>query len=439
MHESGRGKITKWAGLAAAVLLLATGCKSSSDTAKPTGTSGASGSSAAPVTNDPRAPGVTDDTIKIGITYVDFSSLGDAGITLNHGDIEGAYNAIIDDINSKGGINGRKLEAVFAPISPIGTAAADAACTKLTQDDKVFVVVGFVSQDNALCYVDTNETPVVGGDMTAERLGKAKVAWYSTSPSDDTESDVIRKLGESGKLAGKVAVVGMTADQAAYNARVKPLLDELKVNVVDTAFLEDTGTDVNLGYSNAQTTAEKFKADGAEQVLGIGPNVAQGFITGLTRTDFRPELRFSSLGAPRAYAQGQGNDLSAMPGALTGGGYDFNQFSSLGDPTKECIGIQEAAGLPIVPLTEVPKGEPRQIAGSFDACQQLYLLKAVMEKAGKDLNFGTFKDAGDSLGSITLPFSPDPWNFGPTPHSDGDQPVYLYEFDEAGKTFKMVQ
>ena len=62
--------------------------------------------------------------------------------------------------------------------------------------------------DDVLCYLQTNPTPVIGGTMTEERLSKAKVAWYTTEAGDDVETDTIRALAEGGKLDGKVAVAG---------------------------------------------------------------------------------------------------------------------------------------------------------------------------------------------------------------------------------------
>ena len=81
------------------------------------------------------APGVTDATIKVGITYVDLKAIGDVA-SLNHGDYELAYRAVIDDINANGGINGRTIEPVFAPVNPIGTEPAEAACVQLTRTSR---------------------------------------------------------------------------------------------------------------------------------------------------------------------------------------------------------------------------------------------------------------------------------------------------------------
>ena len=115
-HAQGRRRRSAVAVLLAGLLVTVGACKSSGDS-KPTGagSSGASGASSAAtqVTNDPRAPGVTADTVKVGVTYPDLSSLKDV-LQIDNGDFEKAFNAVADDINGKGGINGRKLQLVFA-------------------------------------------------------------------------------------------------------------------------------------------------------------------------------------------------------------------------------------------------------------------------------------------------------------------------------------
>src|SRR6476619_3910781 len=97
---------------------------------------------------------VTKDQIKVGITYVDVASLKSAGINLDHGNYEKSYMAVINDLNAKGGITGRKIVPVFAPVNPIGTDPAQAACVKLTEDEKVFAAIGFFLNDGPLCYLE---------------------------------------------------------------------------------------------------------------------------------------------------------------------------------------------------------------------------------------------------------------------------------------------
>src|SRR5580700_7363144 len=71
--------------------------------------------------------GVSPTTIKIGITYVDLAAIQNI-INLNSGNAVDAYTALIKQINSRGGIDGRKIVPIFESIDPLGTAPAATAC-----------------------------------------------------------------------------------------------------------------------------------------------------------------------------------------------------------------------------------------------------------------------------------------------------------------------
>ena len=122
------------------------------------------------------APGVSKDDIKLGVTYVDLEAIRDV-TDISHGDYEASYHAVIDDLNKKGGVNGRKVVPEFAAVNPIGTVPAQEACLKLTEDQKVFAVVGFFYFDAPACYVTQHDTPILGGTMSPDLLKKAKAPW----------------------------------------------------------------------------------------------------------------------------------------------------------------------------------------------------------------------------------------------------------------------
>lgn len=396
---------------------------------------GSTESTFAPVVDD-RAPGVTVDSIKIGITYVDLSQLK-AILGFDHGDYETAYQAIVDDINTNGGVLGRQLEAVFTAVDPSVNESPAAACTKLTQDEGVFLAMGFFLNDEALCYVDTNETIVIDGAQSAERLSKAKVAWYSTDPSEDTAVDAVKAMAEGGAVGENVAVVGASGDENLYENSIKPVLEAAGITPIEVAYIDTTTADQNQGLADSEALAERFKADGVDQVLMIGSSVGSFFPGGTARTDFRPQLLFGDLNAALTYIGGEGNDLSVMEGAVTAGPFDGgNYYEQLGSPTTECLAIQTAAGLTLMPGDEVPEGESTQITASLHACRDLALLVAILEKAGPELNYGTFTTAANNLGDIMLPGSPDPYHFGPPPSADGDQKQYLFTWDPVSETMK---
>ncbi len=156
--------------------------------------SGAVVSASTPVAPD----GVTKDEIKIGITYPDLEAIRSVTNT-NHGDYEAAYNAVIDDLNKQGGINGRKVVPVFAAIDPLGTAPAQEACIKLTEDEKVFAAMSFFNADAPLCFVPSHDTPILGGQTTRDEpaagqgaVGHAGVR-RGTRPAPDRRAGVGRR------------------------------------------------------------------------------------------------------------------------------------------------------------------------------------------------------------------------------------------------------
>ena len=218
--------------VAAAALLI--GCTAGDDTAAD-GTSGSSdttGGSAAVPTGP--APGVTDEAVKVGVTYVDLASLGEV-VTIDHGDYEVAYQAMFDDINASGGINGRMIEPVFAPVNPVGTEGAEAACVQLTQDEPVFVVMGFFIDDAVLCPLEAHQTAVIGSTMTAERLERAEAPWFTAEGSTDLQSDIVRAFAEADEFDGTLGVYAGPGEEAQLNDVVLPLLDDLGVDVAESA------------------------------------------------------------------------------------------------------------------------------------------------------------------------------------------------------------
>ena len=180
------------------------------------------------------APGVTDDTIKVGVTFVDTASLVASGLNYDLGDHEAVYRALFDAINADGGIHGRQIEPVFAPINPTKPAPAEAKCLELTEDEDVFVVTGFFLADAVNCPVATHATAVVGGEMNPERLEGAEAPWITWTPDDDQPKAVLQALDDRGELDGTVGVWAAARDEATTDDVVLPMLEELGVEVAES-------------------------------------------------------------------------------------------------------------------------------------------------------------------------------------------------------------
>jgi hypothetical protein len=410
---------------AAIALVLASACTASDDDDGAESTDGATESTAT-VERGP-APGVTDDTIRVGVTYVDLDAIRQF-VDLDQGDFEATYQALVDEINANGGINDRQLELVFAPVSPLGTVPAEEACVRLTEDEDVFVVMGYFQDDAVLCPVEAHETAVIGGVVTSARHDRAAAPWFTTDPgSEDSEAEGISALAEAGELDGKLGVFGSINSETQVNDVVLPLLDELGIEPVDTAILDAPPDDAAAQNQAVSVIAERFESAGVDSVLVVGSG-AVPFANGLAPLDYRPRLIFTSIVSVNAYLSGIDPDLSMFEGAMLAS-VDGEQFDE--PAMQDCLATLVEAGV----VDEYPDpadledGAPNPYVSASAACRNLNLFAAIAEAAGPDLGYGTFQAAGESLGQVHLPGSEADYDFGPYPSIDGDLPMFLSDWD----------
>jgi len=419
-------------GLLLAVAALLAGCTAGDENGSTDDTSNADTDVTQAVPSGP-APGVTDDTLKVGVTFVDLASLGDV-VSLDHGDYEASYRALFDAINAEGGINGRTIEPVISPVNPVGSDAADAACLRLTEDEEVFVVTGFFLDEGPLCYLDTHETAVIGGTMTDQRLERARAPWFTAASGKDLQTDAVRLFAEEGELDGTLAVYAVPGDEAFMNDTVLPLLEDEGIEVAESAVVDVDPEDTAAVNAATQTIAERFESQGVDQVLVLG-SAGLVWASGAESLDYRPQLFLTDSNSILAYASdASGNDLSVLDDAvganLYGGPQNIYELPAM----QECNEILADAGVEIPEPDTVGEDEGDIWVAGFTACNDTTMLRAFLEAAGEDLNYGSFVAGADGL-EVQLPTQPDPVTFGPPPSADGDIPAWLYDWDPAAKDF----
>ena len=74
---------------------------------------------------------------------------------------------------------------------------------------------------------------------------------------------------------------------------------------------------------------------------------------------------------------------------------------------------------------------PRPFISARIACWGLSLFQAIATRAGENLNYGTYEEAGNTIGAVQIPGYPDPFHYGPPPSADGDPPLYIWTWDPA--------
>jgi ABC-type branched-subunit amino acid transport system substrate-binding protein len=412
--------------------VLAVGCKSSGEpaTSSPSDTDSSGGTVAtAPLSTEP-GQGVTDSEIRIGVTFTDLSSIRDI-VNIDHGDYSSAFQALADDINDAGGINGRKLVLVDGPVSPVGTDSATTTCTQLTEDEQVFAVIGNVQADVTSCYVAEHDTALVGGQQTPEGLAAAQAPWFAFDAGlDYVAAKTIQGAADEGAFDGKkVAVISLPVHEPLLADTIDPALEAAGADVVGNAVLDAPPDDQAAALAQAQTFAARFEADGADVVVAVG----DAFLTltkALEQSSYRPAIVATDSNVVRASLVGR-SDYSVFEGIVTGGppGTAAGWTEA---PMQECVDriLAVQPDRQINDPTTATKETPSTWVSVTVACQAMTLLQAILEKAGPTLNNDTFRAAGETLGKIDIPGKGGPSDFTPTSPS-GNPPVFLAHWDPA--------
>jgi ABC-type branched-subunit amino acid transport system substrate-binding protein len=376
------------------------------------------------------AQGVTPTTIKVGITYPDVAAVKNI-ISIDPGNYQKAYQALIDRIDAQGGINGRKIVPVFAAVNPLGTAPAATACTELTEDDRVFAVMGFFQTPDTACYVQTHDTPLVGASLTGDAASRARAPWFNFQLSDN---DLIPKemslFKREGIFAGKkVAVVGEAADQPDVNI-VVPALHRLGIDVVQTAINDVPPTDTGASGSQYAVIAQKFESSGANVVVAVG-SASEGWPAALqsNQSTYLPRLVATNETDLSAYATNAGYSSAVLRGALTATNLPPASVWWNDPAMHRCIATIKAAEPTAIiydPVTGTAS-TPHTWRAPLTACQQVALFDDIVKAAGRTLNDDTFGEGGQSLTHVTIPGGGGTYDFGGR-HHDGDGPVFVYEW-----------
>jgi Periplasmic binding protein len=377
--------------------------------------------------------GVTSTTIRVGIPYIDLSSLAAQGVKLTQGNWPDAYGALIANLNAHGGINGRKIVPYYDPVNlSDGTVGVDAVCTTLTEDDSVFVAL---SPYEPNCYLVNHDTPTIDATIEGSITGPSAANFTLTPPPADYDPVQLAAYDKLGYFKGKkVAVVGgETADQAQVDADVATL-KKLHVNVVESAVNSAPAGDQSAAEAQDQVIVNRFQNAGVNEVVAVA-SASSGWAAGLAeiQSSFNPPwiaLEDSSLsgtlaGGPSGQAQYLKMVTTSTPTPTSA--EVFN------DPlVQKCISIIKKAypNDEVATPSTASNNQDHSYVAPESACQNLAMFEAIAKAAGKNLTVASFTKAGYDLRNVTFPGSGGPVSFGPgRDYAIG--PVILGKYDAA--------
>lgn len=234
------------------------------------------------------APGVTEDTIRVGVLIADLEGLRSIGFPLADA-LTNEYlvrniSAEFDLWNANGGINGRMVEAVELTWDPLDPATMQDACNKGTLDEELFLVTnasGFSSAFIDCFTVDADMFMLFGETASQEQIDRAPDRLFTLNPPAEVASEVGTQLALDDGIIAPGDKVGILTSNAAAGqagaASARAILEAAGHEVVEVEV--NTQSDDNAAQ-NAESAAAAgtFDAEGVDHALVLmGFTQASGF------------------------------------------------------------------------------------------------------------------------------------------------------------------
>lgn len=218
--------------------------------------------------------GVTATTIKLGVGLLDTGGLSQAGVDVvaSTADQQTAWQAFIDDLNSRGGVAGRKVEAAFHKYDILSEASMRAACLYWTEEAKVFAVVeafGYFGPP-VLCITQEHQTPFLargGVGIPADYFTKSQGRLFVFTQGGDR---MMRNLAaELGALKGfKGDKVGIVDGGSLYSPQTVDILQSALTKAGHTVVRRSTlAADMDTAASQVPLEVQQMRVAGATEVI----------------------------------------------------------------------------------------------------------------------------------------------------------------------------
>jgi Periplasmic binding protein len=381
-----------------------------------------------------QARGVTPTTITIGIPYIDLATVDKLyGLHLNQGSYPDAYDALIDNLNAHGGINGRKVIAKYAPVNPAVPTSGATSCTQLVQDDHVFVAV---NPYFGICYLEAG-VPTINGTVAATVSGQAAPNFTLQAPANVYDPIQLAMLTRMGVFKGKkVGVWGGPTDSAEVKT-VDAALAKDHVRVVQTAFDSAPATD-SVGQAQQDAViAQRFQNAGIDEVVAVGQGSAGWPLDQqANQSTYNPPWVATNYNALYGFAIGSSANPVYLRNVLATTPIPAATAEWKDPLIQRCVATieKESPGDSISsPIGQSVSDTSNQTyIAPMSACTNLAMFTAIAKAAGKNLTVSHFENAGFGLHNVTFPGIASSISFGPD-QAYANVPIYLAHYDPALK------
>ena len=376
------------------------------------------------------SPGVTADTIKIGLAVSDLDGLRASGISLapalTTGNLSKRITSYFDEWNAAGGINGRKIEPVVLVWDPVKPATQEKTCADATINNELllFVNANGMGAKYIQCIVDGG-VPVMFGDTAPLSAYASDMLTTIAAPVEIMASAGTQAAVDAGTITKttKVGILnGNGPEHVASTAAVKKVL--AKAGVPDSNI---TSVNVNtlvgdpaVASSEAAAAVNTFKAAGVTNVLvGLQFTSSGGFWDNITPTTFTLTIldtassNCTQYGASRVKASAIGAICYTVFGDSVGNDGKLREENAF---EKECRAKFDALSAktndyPTKSYPGVPSGDTIKLADGTvlssdyppNECTFMNMLKRALDSIGKKtLNRESLMKAIRGLGAVDV-------------------------------------
>ena len=410
------------------------------------------------------APGVTASTISVGMPYILNSnqSRAAAGVGgVSNGDQQTEWQILVNDINARGGIAGRKVVPVFYAIDATSSQTyaqqAQAECAAYTEDHHVFAVLEGGDSTFEQCAaqhgaVDVYENLTLDSAATFRRY--PALVQPGTLNLDRMAADLVASLvGQQyfspwssatagpGQLPPKVGVLVLDHPDfaAAMKSSLLPALAQAGFPHPDVFAVAPNKSTADLATPVAQlASAElRFHADGVTHVIVFESSGLLFFFAQTARTQgYYPRYGITtqsgaelllSTGNMRAAdvrgAMGVGwmpmIDLQASDNPLNG--------PASNDARRACVALMRTHGQTLP--------DPVAERSALNFCDELHFLKAAVEAGGSTISRSSFLAGVAALHTSFVDANTFGTSFSATQH-DGVALVRSFAFQATCSCFR---
>jgi hypothetical protein len=411
-------------GLALSVTLAA--CGSSSKTSTPNSDGSSTTQQTVSITTGPKnttpestdvGQGVTATSVKLGVVLVDYKAIAQF-IDFARGDQQKIYQAFVDDINNNGGVaGGRKLDVTYNTYFPAGTAGPLTACTKFTEDTKVFATIGVLIDDSGsgqLCFTKQHHSILLTHELSEDEMSKADPGLLLTSDALAERSirTMLDLADNKGIIKGKkFAVLAETGTKSRIKSAIEPEMKRLGIKYGTSGVLNiDPSGDTTAAQGQMASLIERWKGENDTAVFMSGlATVSKVFVQKIKAA--MPGVLLMTDGDSSAKGAGQdaqhaGIKPNPYEGMLSLAGLsDEQQFET--PKVQACVKVWEkASGTKVVAPKDLQPdkdGKRQEIWITVrDACADLQMFKTIADKVGKNLNNVNWQRTVDNFGPIEL-------------------------------------